>query len=246
MYTGEKPVVDFRKQKGLRETIFRSDIGMWETEIASPRAWWRARVIEVFGAILCLPPYDKLAEVLKISDNAKRFASLQAREQAPMVGVAQLWDNEFLATKTVPQSPIGEANFIRTAYSQLLNRVNTFGDEYNARAYAQPPNSGQTGDQPDFGVSRGELVVTSDQPWALWDYRFSVQAWMLRPYAHKEADGSPVTLQGIRTPSYTILQLILDSEQTSLDSQIQCHTPNSGRDQTISIDQTTCYLQCMP
>jgi hypothetical protein len=209
MYTGEKPVVDFRKQKGLRETIFRTDIGLWETEIASPRAWWKARVIEVFGAILCLPSYDKLSEVLKIPENAKRFASLQAREQAPMAGIVQLWDNNFLATKTVPQNPIGETNFVRTAYSQLLNRVNTFGDEYNARAYAQPPNSGQTGDQPDFGISRGELVVTSDQPWALWDYRFSVQAWMLRPYAHKETDGSPVTAG--RHPNTKLYNLAIDT-----------------------------------
>lgn len=209
MFTGEKPVVDFRKQKGLQETIFRSDLKMWETQLASPRLWWKARVIELFGAILCLPPYEKLAEVLAFPDNAKRFTALQAREQAPMVGMAHVWDTEFLAMKKTPQSPIGEPTFIKNAYAALLNRVNTFGDEYNARAYAQPPNSGQTGDQPDFGASRGELVVTGRQPWALWDYRFSVQAWMLRPYAHKESDGSPVTAR--RHPNTRMYNLAIDT-----------------------------------
>ena len=192
MFTGEKVTVDFRRAKGLHDPVFRSDLNMWETELASPRAWWRARVIECFGAMLCLPPYDKLATELQKPGNLERFISLKAREEAPNLGIALVWNGKFLATGSVPKKPINERNLVAQAYNSLLNRVNTYGDEYNARAYAQPPNSGQTGSQPDFGVSRGELVITSEQPWALLDYRFSVQAWMLRPYAHKEQDWTPI------------------------------------------------------
>jgi hypothetical protein len=192
MFTGEKPVIDFRKAKGLHETVFRSDLNQWETELATPRVWWKARVIELFGAFLALPPYDQLSSWSTVPGFVDRFNTLKAREEAPCAGVAHVWEGNWLAFQKVPEAPINEANIISGAYAALVRRINNYGDEYARRDYAQPPNSGQTGAQPDFGASRGEFVVTSKQPWALWDYRFSCQAWMLRPYAHKEADGSPV------------------------------------------------------
>ena len=192
MFTGEKPVIDFKKAKGLHDTVFRSDINAWETELSIPRTWWKSRVIECFGALLALPPYEQVGAAASKPGFIERVNTLKAREEAPNVGFAHVWEGNWLSFQKVPEAPINEPALITNAYNALLRRYNTYADEYNKRDYAQPPNSGQTGAQPDFGASRGELVVTSKQAWALWDYRFSVQAWMLRPYAHKEADGTPI------------------------------------------------------
>lgn len=192
MISGERSVIDFRRAKGLHDPVWLTDIKCWETELASPRLWWKSRVIECFGAMLCLPPYDQLGSYLANPEFINRINSLKAREEAPCAGVVNSWEGQWLAFGKVPELPTNVNDKLQAAYYTLVRRLSTQGDEYNQRDYAQPPNSGQTGSQPDFGASRGELAVAAHQPFALWDYRFSVQAWMLRPYAHKTKDGYPV------------------------------------------------------
>lgn len=192
MLTGERATIDFKKAKGLHDPVWLSKEGCWETELASPRLWWKSRVIECFGAILCLPPYDQLANWVSQPEFINRANSLKAREEAPCMGIANVWEGQWLAFGKVPEVPTNVNEKLQAAYYTLTQRLSKFGDEYNTRDYAQPPNSGQTGSQPDFGASRGEMAVACLQPWALWDYRFSVQAWMLRPYAHKTKEGYAV------------------------------------------------------
>lgn len=192
MISGERSVIDFKKAKGLHDPVWLTDIKCWETELASPRLWWKSRVIECFGAMLCLPPYDQLGNYLSNPEFINKINNLKAREEAPCAGVARIWEGQWLAFGKVPELPSNLTEKLQSAYYTLVRRLTTPGDEYNQRDYAQPPNSGQTGSQPDFGASRGELVVAANQPFALWDYRFSVQAWMLRPYAHKTREGYPV------------------------------------------------------
>lgn len=192
MFTGEKATVDFKRAKGLHDPVFHTDLSQWETELASPRLWWKSRVIECFGALLCLPAYDTLGDWVSKPEFINRVNSLKAREEAPCAGIANVWAGQWLAYGKVPEVPNNVGQKLQSAYQSLVNRLFNRGDEYNPRDYAQPPNSGQTGTQPDFGASRGEMAVACMQPWALWDYRFSVQAWMLRPYAHKTSDGEPV------------------------------------------------------
>lgn len=209
MITGEKAVIDFKKAKGLHDIVWRTDLGAWETELVTPRLWWKSRVIECFGALLCMPPYEDLNKWATKPDFIPRTLTLKAREEAPCMGIANVWEGKWLAFGKVPEMPISGVTEIMNAYNRLMTRVNTYSDEYAKRDYAQPPNSGQTGSQPDFGATRGELALTARNPWALWDYRFSVQAWMLRPYAHKDADGNPV--QAKDHPNTLLWGLGLDS-----------------------------------
>jgi len=192
MYTGEKVTIDFRKAKGLHDPIWRDDKRVWETELASPRLWWKARVVECFGALHCMPPYDQLKDWFGKPEFINRINNLKSREEAPVLGIANVWDGQWLAFGKTPEIPTNGANELQRNLFSLLKRLNNYGDEYDKRDYAQPPNSGQTGSQPDFGASRGEMAVSMLQPWALWDYRHSVQAWMLRPYAHKSPNGEAV------------------------------------------------------
>lgn len=207
MITGEKAVIDFRKPKGLREPVYVN--GKWDTEIASPRLWWKARTIEVFGALLCMPPYENIGQEVGLPGFVEKITNLLAREEAPIVGIYTNWDGDWLACKSVPMEPEKLTEQVSFAKNSFYNRINTYGDEYDQRAYAPPRQSGQTGNQPDFGITRGELVITAHQPWALFDYRFSVQAWMLRPYSHKETNGDPV--KAANHPNTKLYNLSIDS-----------------------------------
>jgi hypothetical protein len=189
MFTGEKPCIDFYRAKGLQETFYNTQILKWETQIVSPRLWWKARTIEVFGALLCLPDYSELGKHALAPNFDSRLKTLRAREEGPVVAFADVFNFKWLAAGAVPNKSQVSENFL---YTRLINVLRNSGDEYNLRDYAQPPNSNQTGNQPDFGVSRGELVVSQKLAFMLHHYRFSVQAWMLRPYSHKEVNGDPV------------------------------------------------------
>jgi len=193
MIVGEKPVIDHRMPKGLHAPMWRMDVVpgqvWWEAELATPRAWLRTRTVRVKGALLCLPPEDRFGQLAGDS----RLMNLQAREEAGIFAIADVWQGKFLSFGKVPLLDGGLALTLeRQRRSAWLRREGTMGDEYAARPYGQPPNSGQTGEQPDFGAARCEHALQMLAPWALHDLDYSVDAWPLRPYANRYPSGMPV------------------------------------------------------
>lgn len=184
MELGERPHVDYASRKGLGPAVRAGAV--WHQAVSAPRSWFRARTIELTGAMLCQPAADPYG----LSDAAL------ARQDGPLCGVARGWDGHFLATKRVasargrPWAATEQAKR-RAAYLEGRTRV---GDEMDPRPYAQPPAAGTTGDQADLGAVRCEHVRldAEPEPWAIHDLRFSAQAWLLRPYANREVAGAPL------------------------------------------------------
>lgn len=193
LITGEKPVIDFWKNKGLHMPMWRNDIQAWETELVSPRTWRKSRTIGIRGALLCMPEYANLpAESLKPGFQ-DRINTLKAREEAGICVIVDGHQDENLFGVPVIKLPQAQhdAEMVRLK-SQMFSRNNTAGDEYNDRPEAQPKNSGRTGGQKDFGVTNLYAAIAGNRPWAIWEYLFNADAWKLRPYGHREADGNPV------------------------------------------------------
>lgn len=215
MLVGEKPQIDFWKRKGLAEPIYRADLKMWEVTIVESHQWMKTRTVEVFGNLLCLPPYDRFALEMGKEGATERYQWLQAKAQGPIKGIADVWEDNWLAFGKVPDVPVnGPAETIK-AYNNFMADMNKEGGEFDPRKYAQPPNSGQTGEQADFGASKCELAVTMKKPWALHEYRFSAQAWMLRPYANIEPNGAPT--RAAWHPNTVCLNLRPDERFSSRD-----------------------------
>lgn len=203
MYSGEPMHVDWGVRKGL-EPCFELKDGTWETEIAKPGQWMRARTVEVFGAMLFEPDIDAAYEehVARRDWGPEETASdsfvtphlADERAGGPICAMlaAHHWADHWSPTGAMPKAgPWADTEQRRRLFS-LWARLRLPADEYETRPYAQPPNSGQTGEQPDFGCSRGEAVIAMEEPWAIYDLRYSVQAWLLRPYANREPNGAPV------------------------------------------------------
>jgi len=201
MHLGEYFTVDQQNRKGLRGPTWVESSKEWVHELVNPRTWERARVYENFGAIGAGPEGD-----FDLNDETvNKFSNLLARREAPIVGMAvDCWEGDYLAFGKVPEKHATAQQDLNRAFGEFNAQLNRNGDEMDPRPYAQPPNSGQTGEQPDFGASRCDLVVTMEEPWALWQYRFCVQAWMLRPYANKEPDGSPMNASLHNTTLYQL------------------------------------------
>lgn len=188
---GERPHIDFGSRKGLGPPT-RVGNG-WHQELSVPREWVRARTIVLTGALLCMPASDPYGEVQTPARDA-----ILARIDGPVMGVAHGWDGHLGAFGRVasaggqPWAATEQARR-RAAFEAGRTRV---GDELDSRPYGQPPASGTTGDQPDFGAIRAEHVrldTAAPEPWAIYDLWWSVQAWMLRTYANREVTGAPVT-----------------------------------------------------
>tara|TARA_R110000868_G_scaffold13711_1_gene63531 strand:- start:7694 stop:9727 length:2034 start_codon:yes stop_codon:yes gene_type:complete len=193
MVTGEKPTVDFFKNKGLHVPMYRNDIQAWETELVSPRTWRKSRTIEVMGALLCMPNYALIPQWSTKPDYAPRLKNLNARVEGPICALVDGHQYESaLQTPVLPIQGPGHSREITRLVLQMYNRNNSVGDEYSDRPEAQPNNSGRTGAQKDFGATNLYAVLAGNQAWAIWEYRFNAQAWKLRPYGHREITGNPV------------------------------------------------------
>lgn len=189
MLTGEPMHVDWGVRKGLRPCFWNKEANLYETEIATEGQWFRCRTVEVFGAMLLERDGADWQDFFTMPPHA--------RTHGPIVGMVEQkhWHGHWSPTEAIPGTSLGYRytdTEQRRRYSSMRARLRTPSNEYEQRPYAQPPNSGQTGEQPDFGCSRGEAVIAMEEPWAIYDLRYSVQAWLLRPYANREPNGAPV------------------------------------------------------
>lgn len=194
----EFTAVDFAMAKGLSPPVWSMVGGAlrWETELAAPMQWHRAATIDGFGAILCLPSTARFAALTEPGPGAidPDLAKLLARTTAPLTSMVAptAWEGHYGPLGAVPKVWSGAQTEQVRRWSTMWARLRTAGSEQDARSYAQPPGSGQTGEQADFGIARCEHALPMWAPWALWDLRYHVQAWKLRPYHNKEVDGSRV------------------------------------------------------
>lgn len=209
MLIGERVKIDWANQKGLHQPMWRTDVAIgelwWEVELVAPQSWLRAGTFEVRGAVLCLPPEDRFGQL----PGNPRVTWIQARDVGPTKAIlsAADWEGKFLAFGTLPKQPLFVDQEER--FRSFLARYNSFGSAQQPRPYAQPPISETTGQQADFGAVRGEHAVVMQAPWAIHDLLFSVEAWALRCYAHREANGSP--MQHVMHPGLQTTSMRVDS-----------------------------------
>lgn len=195
MICGEWPHIDYRNSVGLHTAMWRMDGSdvLWEQELVIPQTWLRARTYEIVGSLLCLPKNDKFCQNMD-----ERKANIIARISGPLVGVALGWDGKFLSFGKVPNAegvPWAQTEQDRRFQNFVASMFN-YGGPMDELPYGRPPESGRTGEQADFGAVRGEhlrLDTEDPQPWALYDLRRSVQAWIRPPLANREEDTNPVT-----------------------------------------------------
>lgn len=199
----EFAAVDFATPKGLRAPVWSTEGGTlrWEVELAAPMQWHRASTIDCFGAILCLPQADRFAA--SATENAgpagpgavsPDVTKILSRATAPLTSMVDpaAWAGKYGPLGVIPKAGSWAPAEQTRRWNAMWSKLRTPGSELDPRAYAQPPNSGQTGEQAEFGWARCEHAISMWAPWALWDLRYHVQAWKLRPLANKEPDGSRV------------------------------------------------------
>lgn len=113
-----------------------------------------------------------------------------AREQGrPLQGLYLGWDGSWMALGRVPASTSDLRSVVNQARQRYL--AQPAGTYHQPRPRTQMPESGTTGEQPDFGAA-SDLAVSLENPWEIHDALWQCQSYAQRPTANKEPDGSPM------------------------------------------------------
>jgi hypothetical protein len=190
MRIGEFPVVDDRTPNGLHYPVWNDALGTYEVELANPSVnWLRSRMLPVRGALLCMPPIDRIESA---AQSPKALAMRYRREARPIAVVPSiLAKTPFgLAPTIAPELLAQEAAGVRFL---LHRRLNTPGSPDDQPLFTQPSWSATTGRQPDWGAIHQLAGLILDDPSLIHYLRRDVDADMRRPVHFREhVTGLPV------------------------------------------------------
>ncbi len=120
---------------------------------------------------------------------------LRAAMEAPIVGAALgVWDGYWLANKNVPRFGPGYTSRKNIEWQQFVDNQRTPANWFVDRPYGIGRSPGMTGDQEDFGATKGTYVVTEHDPRFIHAYRYCVQTELFRGMNLYELDGMPLRL----------------------------------------------------
>jgi len=133
---------------------------------------------------LAPPPVDP-------ADGDGDINNLRAAVHGPVLGVSHEWAGQWLANRNLPRfrQPRQRDDI---GWQAFLGRLGAFAGWTATREFGCNKIPGNTGDQEDFGATKGTDAVVPFDPRAIYRLRYSVQAELLRGVEHYEDDGQPL------------------------------------------------------
>lgn len=188
--TGEFVAFDFSARNGLVAQPVRAG-DSWFHEVAGKSRLRDGSGFAVQGRMLCLPqvPVGELGEEW-VDDIETLFAAYTA----PALGLAEpgAWADAWLAHRNVPRYS-NPSQAAATLDAWLLD--DTLGLTYfHSMPIGCAKTPGQTGEQEDFGATKGWIAVsTGDARWLHYAKHASLAEYF-RGYMYHESDGTPLDL----------------------------------------------------
>lgn len=194
LQTGEFHVVRWAKRYA-RESVARwvPALGAWATNLMidvdladGVRPWFH-------GVLLCQP------ESGGIPPTSPRWLNLVAGYEGDTWGcvAAGEWDGRWLALQATPEIPIEARNAFDSVTAEwrgLVSSLTRRGDYFEQRPRSLLRNAGSTGDQAEFGLTKGSSVVSAGNPLGIELLLHSVTS-QCRPTGYYDHDMSIVTVQ---------------------------------------------------
>lgn len=185
--TREPFVLDFAQRHGVRAASFVG--GEWLLNLTPTGISMQdGCALPLSGVMLCQPQGPSTA------DAEEGLASQQAAIGGPVLGVSHDWDGHWLAHGNVPRLVTSAAHAVQRqqAWQQFESLLQQPAGWFAPRPIACGPTPWQTGDQEDFGATKGTHVVTDQDPRFLRRMQYAVYAEAFRGTSLLEADGSPL------------------------------------------------------
>lgn len=196
---GECAVFDFGKRCGIQDPV---QVGRdWLTLLnTEPVTFGDGVAIALAGRILSFvsneyPPPGDPGDPFDPGNLS--VANLMAGAGGPVLAVCHDWEHSWLAAKNRPRitnmlTPLMSAEHDWVSFSSLMQqRAGWFGD----RPYGLSRMPGQTGNQADFGATKGTAAVVAMDPRAIYVMQHGAHGDVLRGYTHYGSDGQPLRVE---------------------------------------------------
>ena len=187
--SGERFYADYRAQYGSAEPAQLDGI-TWGLLTDQGRQMHDGTALDVRGQLLCTPANRELTE-----EEEDELSRLVAAADGRGYGLATPWDGPWHSHGHIPRMAQDQLN-LDTLHDRMVWAVDevTRGDRYQERRLGNLKVPSSTGDQEDFGATKGTHAVAGGDPGWVERAAFSVMADFYRGYCRYEADGSIVTM----------------------------------------------------
>lgn len=189
---GEYMSIDFAKRNGLTEPVRMQ--GKWITCLGRNIGFNDGSGLPISGRQLTFISSALQAPPAYSAELQKDLDTLKAAGEGPVVGIFMNWDGYWLAAKNAPRIASGpsETTLANNAWEEFKSDMSTTAGWYTTRRLGIGKDPGATGDQEDFGATKGLLAVTGKDPKQIYVYQYNVYADVFRGFMFYEADGTPL------------------------------------------------------
>lgn len=194
--TGEFLKLDFSTRHGIL-TPYRDANNKWVTILNSaPLSFQDGAGLPLSGALLAIRQPKAGDPIVDPESSADwvgfSLRNLQAALGGPIVGACEGWDGWWLAHRFTPMGARSFAPEAVAAWERFQAMLSSPAGWFAERPLGVTSTPGQTGDQEDFGASKGTFVVTERDPRHIFSLLYSVQAELFRGFNHYESTGLPL------------------------------------------------------
>lgn len=124
----------------------------------------------------------------------QRRGTATAAREGPLTALWHDQEGNWFATGSIPVKATGAPD-AKAEWERFKRRLNQPGNLMEAREFASPLNTGQTGDTQGFGFTKDYLLLRSQDPRRIYQLRESTVDYLLRCHHHAEKNGEPVTYE---------------------------------------------------
>jgi hypothetical protein len=191
---GEAVAWDFAKRCGIADPVQHGRNWITLLNGTGPVTLGDGVGLALSGRILsfvsnALPDHASSEPSDAFNDAQRSLGDLQAAAHGTVLGVCEEWDGQWLACGHLPRVAMedlpqaAESSF--AMFRGLMQQtVGWFGD----RPFGLSRTPGQTGNQSDFGATKGTFAVIANDPRHIYALQHAAHAELLRGYTHFDVD----------------------------------------------------------
>lgn len=181
LISGELYYDYFDKRKGMGQP---SRIGGdWWLPVSYERGLVDGSHLDFYGQMLCTTNELPIGEQPGWVDLSLQDLYAAGAKMPVVACCTEGWDGNWLASRYVPR--VQDEDWLRTQegseWYQFSQSLQQRGDFYDERPHGLRPQAGSTGDQEDFGATKGTYALVLGEPRSLHMLTYAVHAQGYRP-----------------------------------------------------------------
>lgn len=188
MECGEFSSLDFAKRHGIQPPEFDPVRQVWRRHLTSgPVSLQDGAGLAVSGRILA---YRSGMDLHASPEASPDLQNLRAAQYGPVLAMSHDWNGHFLANENIARFDPSYVSLREEEWQQFLTDQEEEAGWFAARELGSGRLPGATGQQEDFGATKGTYAVVEHDPRFIYRLQYSVQAELFRGWNLFEDNGN--------------------------------------------------------